>query len=115
MLMKADLEMERFLNDPRCVAAVSPIHREAECTHSQIRLPIQPPFFAPANTFQRLLIHRLADSFGLTRILDASTPLSPTMTSGLPSQGMTGTLILVKTPQSRVCVTMQSVFLSSTY
>ena len=40
------------------------------------RLPLSPPYFAPAlNSYQRLLIHRLADLFGIKREVEPLPPV----------------------------------------
>ncbi|GAA5927884.1 hypothetical protein JCM10213_000917 [Rhodosporidiobolus nylandii] len=56
LLLRAEVEMERFVATP-----------------SATRLPLAPPHFQPGlNSYQRLLIHRLADIFGITREVEAA-------------------------------------------
>lgn len=62
------------------------------------RLPLAPPHFQPGlNSYQRLLIHRLADMFGITREVE---PAPPTLwNAGMinPATGQPqGVVVLVK-------------------
>lgn len=63
------------------------------------RLPLVPPYFPhPLNSYQRLLIHRLADTFGITRQVEPS-PIptwATTGNGGIPSGLVQQTVVLVK-------------------
>lgn len=68
------------------------------------RLPFSPPYFPPAlNSYQRLLIHRLADTFGITREVE---PMSPSVWAATASASNvmnvpTGIVVLVKGESSK--------------
>ncbi|GAA5856464.1 hypothetical protein JCM8547_008755 [Rhodosporidiobolus lusitaniae] len=87
LLLRAEVEMEQFVRTP-----------------SSTRLPLAPPHFQPAlNSYQRLLIHRLADIFGITREVEAA---QNTWTGGPainPSTGQPqGVVVLVKGEKTRI-------------
>lgn len=69
------------------------------------RLPLSPPYFPPAlNSYQRLLIHRLADTFGITREVD---PIEPNVWAATASAASvmnipTGIVVLVKGALTRL-------------
>ncbi|KAK4702120.1 hypothetical protein P7C70_g4105, partial [Phenoliferia sp. Uapishka_3] len=80
LLLRAEMEMERFVSEPE-----------------RTRLPLSPPHFAPGlNSYQRLLIHRLADTFGITREVEPSMRV-PGATA-LP----TAVVVLVKSLETRL-------------
>ncbi|KWU41702.1 hypothetical protein RHOSPDRAFT_36757 [Rhodotorula sp. JG-1b] len=81
LLLRAEVELERFI-----------------LNQAMTRLPLAPPHFQPGlNSYQRLLIHRLADMFGITREVE---PAPPTMwNAGMinPATGQPqGVVVLVK-------------------
>ncbi|GAA5953021.1 hypothetical protein JCM8115_002411 [Rhodotorula mucilaginosa] len=81
LLLRAEVELERFI-----------------LNQTMTRLPLAPPHFQPGlNSYQRLLIHRLADMFGITREVE---PAPPTMwNAGMinPATGQPqGVVVLVK-------------------
>lgn len=48
------------------------------------RLPLSPPYFPPQlNSYQRLLIHRLADTFGIRREVQAAQWQNGTTGTGI--------------------------------
>ena len=102
LLLRADLEIERFVADP-----------------SATRLRLAPPAFPPAlNSYQRLLLHRLSDLWRISRELESSSQapgsssrqsgLAQTMssTAGLNTQAsnsaIPGTIVLVKRHDTQV-------------
>ena len=65
-------------------------------SYRMTRLPLTPPHFPPQlNSYQRLLIHRLADTFGIARQVEPSQNFSP----NLPTL-----VILVKGPNIKLSV-----------
>ena len=60
---------------------------------------MQPPVFPLLNTFQRLLIHRLADAFSIARCLDPQGGAGQMQLPGQPSIP-SSILVLVKTVRS---------------
>ncbi|KAK9896365.1 hypothetical protein P389DRAFT_78292 [Cystobasidium minutum MCA 4210] len=88
LLLRSDLEMEKLANDT-----------------ARTRLRVAPPGFPPnLNSYQRLLIHRLADMWNITRELEpASTGNSPTQAPS-PNAGsmISGTIVLVKTETTKI-------------
>ncbi|GAA6048036.1 hypothetical protein JCM3770_000159 [Rhodotorula araucariae] len=86
LLLRAEVEMERFVSST-----------------SLSRLPLAPPHFQPGlNSYQRLLIHRLADMFGIIREVEAAPAAlwNPTMIN--PSTGQPqGVVVLVKSDASQ--------------
>jgi hypothetical protein len=67
--------------------------------NSMSRLPLSPPYFPPQlNSYQRLLIHRLADTYGIRREVEAA-PVNWTNPSSGTSSGI---VILVKGVGARV-------------
>ncbi|SGY39599.1 BQ5605_C003g02244 [Microbotryum silenes-dioicae] len=82
LLLRAEVEMERFVSHP-----------------SASRLPLSPPHFQPnLNSYQRLLIHRLADIFGITRQVEAA----PQQNWGPPGAPVPGIVVLVKGPATKL-------------
>ncbi|GAA5832292.1 hypothetical protein JCM3766R1_002367 [Sporobolomyces carnicolor] len=81
LLLRAEVELERFLANP-----------------SMTRLPLAPPYFQPAlNSYQRLLVHRLADTFGITREVEAAPPTIWNAGAINPATGQPqGVVVLVK-------------------
>ncbi|KAL7344456.1 hypothetical protein BJY59DRAFT_24569 [Rhodotorula toruloides] len=65
---------------------------------SVTRLPLAPPHFQPGlNSYQRLLIHRLADMFGITREVEAAPPTMWNAGIINPATGQPqGVVVLVK-------------------
>lgn len=58
------------------------------------RLPLSPPYFQPAlNSYQRLLIHRLADAYGITRQVEPAPVPSWAVNANSPTPGI---VVLVK-------------------
>ncbi|GJN87721.1 hypothetical protein Rhopal_000676-T1 [Rhodotorula paludigena] len=66
------------------------------------RLPLAPPHFQPGlNSYQRLLIHRLADMFGITREVEAAPPALWNAGMINPATGQPqGVVVLVKSEAS---------------
>ena len=109
LLLRAEVELERFILNQACVLSEQSScrarrdgKRELTCrndpVHRMTRLPLAPPHFQPGlNSYQRLLIHRLADMFGITREVE---PAPPTMwNAGMinPATGQPqGVVVLVK-------------------
>lgn len=106
LLLRAEVELERFILNQTCVLSnilvtcgdgkrkLTPCNPVCRMT----RLPLAPPHFQPGlNSYQRLLIHRLADMFGITREVE---PAPPTMwNAGMinPATGQPqGVVVLVK-------------------
>ncbi|GAA5997096.1 uncharacterized protein JCM10292_006204 [Rhodotorula paludigena] len=85
LLLRAEVEMERFVGNP-----------------SMSRLPLAPPHFQPGlNSYQRLLIHRLADMFGITREVEAAPPALWNAGMINPATGQPqGVVVLVKSEAS---------------
>ncbi|KAK4047833.1 hypothetical protein OIV83_005176 [Microbotryomycetes sp. JL201] len=82
-LLRAETEMERFV-----------------ASHAATRLPLSPPYFPPnLNSYQRLLLHRLADVFGIIREVEAAPVASWAITPGAASPGM---VVLVKSDRTRM-------------
>ncbi|KAM0787126.1 hypothetical protein ACM66B_006378 [Microbotryomycetes sp. NB124-2] len=82
-LLRAETEMERFV-----------------ASESATRLPLSPPYFPPnLNSYQRLLLHRLADVFGIIREVEAAPVASWAITPGAASPGM---VVLVKSDRTRM-------------
>ncbi|BGP21972.1 R3H domain containing protein [Rhodotorula toruloides] len=81
LLLRAEVEMERFV-----------------ANSSVTRLPLAPPHFQPGlNSYQRLLIHRLADMFGITREVEAAPPTMWNAGMINPATGQPqGVVVLVK-------------------
>ncbi|BGP59314.1 hypothetical protein NBRC10512v2_000608 [Rhodotorula toruloides] len=81
LLLRAEVEMERFV-----------------ANSSVTRLPLAPPHFQPGlNSYQRLLIHRLADMFGITREVEAAPPTMWNAGIINPATGQPqGVVVLVK-------------------
>lgn len=73
---------------------------------SLTRLPLAPPHFQPGlNSYQRLLIHRLADTFGITREVEAAPPAMWNAGMINPATGQPqGVVVLVKSENSRAYV-----------
>ncbi|GAA5924419.1 R3H and SUZ domain-containing protein [Sporobolomyces koalae] len=87
LLLRAEVEMERFLANPQMT-----------------RLPLAPPHFQPAlNSYQRLLVHRLADTFGITREVEAAPPSIWNAGAINPATGQPqGVVVLVKGENTRL-------------
>ncbi|GAA5957281.1 hypothetical protein JCM3765_000411 [Sporobolomyces pararoseus] len=87
LLLRAEVELERFLASP-----------------SMTRLPLAPPYFQPAlNSYQRLLVHRLADTFGITREVEAAPPTVWNAGAINPATGQPqGVVVLVKGENTRL-------------
>ncbi|GAA5895055.1 uncharacterized protein JCM6883_002303 [Sporobolomyces salmoneus] len=87
LLLRAEVELERFLANP-----------------SMTRLPLAPPYFQPAlNSYQRLLVHRLADTFGITREVEAAPPTVWNAGAINPATGQPqGVVVLVKGENTRL-------------
>lgn len=87
LLLRAEVELERFLANP-----------------SMTRLPLAPPYFQPAlNSYQRLLVHRLADTFGITREVEAAPPTIWNAGGINPATGQPqGVVVLVKGENTRL-------------
>lgn len=68
------------------------------------RLPLAPPYFQPAlNSYQRLLVHRLADTFGITREVEAAPPTVWNAGAINPATGQPqGVVVLVKGENTRL-------------
>ncbi|GAA5830492.1 hypothetical protein JCM11251_002490 [Rhodosporidiobolus azoricus] len=81
LLLRAEVELERFVGSA-----------------SSTRLPLAPPHFPPAlNSYQRLLVHRLADIFGITREVEAASSLWNSGPVINPATGQPqGVVVLVK-------------------
>ncbi|GAA5900433.1 hypothetical protein JCM6882_001245 [Rhodosporidiobolus microsporus] len=81
LLLRAEVELERFVSST-----------------SSTRLPLAPPHFPPAlNSYQRLLVHRLADTFGITREVEAASSLWNSGPVINPATGQPqGVVVLVK-------------------
>lgn len=75
------------------------------------RLPLAPPYFQPAlNSYQRLLVHRLADTFGITREVEAAPPTIWNAGAINPATGQPqGVVVLVKGENTRLCVTVSAI------
>ena len=100
LLLRAEAEMERFLADPTSVLPLPsspalPLTRSGSMT----RLPLTPPYFPPQlNSYQRLLIHRLADTFGIAREVE-----QPANYQNL-ARDLPAVVILVKGPDIKLSV-----------
>lgn len=109
LLLRAEVEMEQFVKSAAYVlfTASHLLHRTHRLSHSATRLPLAPPHFQPAlNSYQRLLIHRLADIFGITREVEAAASLwsggGPAIN---PATGQPqGVVVLVKGANTRLYV-----------
>ncbi|GAA6007948.1 hypothetical protein JCM11491_006552 [Sporobolomyces phaffii] len=86
LLLRAEVELERFLANT-----------------NMTRLPLAPPYFQPAlNSYQRLLVHRLADTFGITREVEAAPPTVWNAGAINPATGQPqGVVVLVKGENTR--------------
>lgn len=70
-----------------------------------VRLPMSPPHFPPAlNSYQRLLVHRLADTFGIKREVEAITPSAwaAVVPAASAMNVPTGIVVLVKGDAAKV-------------
>lgn len=109
LLLRAEVEMERFVANSSCVSPpCSLVHYSNADTQalSVTRLPLAPPHFQPGlNSYQRLLIHRLADMFGITREVEAAPPTMWNAGIINPATGQPqGVVVLVKGEATTMCV-----------
>lgn len=97
LLLRAEVEIERFLSDPRSVFSFLEFARYADCLFSITRLPLSPPYFPPLlNSYQRLLIHRLADSYGIKREVEPGNLSWSGPPNGVSGSITPGVVVLVK-------------------
>jgi hypothetical protein len=61
-------------------------------SRTHLRL-VQPSFPCPLNSYQRLLVHKLGDAYGLRRDMEPASPFG----LGNGASGFTPTIVLAKT------------------
>lgn len=110
LLLRAELELELFVADPSYVSFILSLSSFFLFANLQsqfyrrTRLPLSPPHFTPSlNSYQRLLIHKLADTFGITREVEPLINTQSWNSGGMMSNGMNnngmmpvGVVVLVK-------------------